>query len=301
MRWPAQALIAQGHKDIYLADDVEDRSGKDFDVIVLQRPAKREMLGHIERLQAAGVKVVVDIDDDFSCIPANNITFWSYHPKHSPNSNRDILAKACKIADLVTVSTPALIDRYGSHGRVRVIPNYVPEWYLTIEGEKSGCVGWSGAIETHPDDLQVTRGALADFPFKVIGKGNGVKRVLNLKTEPETTGWLDINGDYQRALASLSVGIVPLDNNGFNRAKSWLKGLEMAALRVPFVASPLPEYQKLYLKGAGLCARRQRDWRVLVAQLLDDPISIRDSGYTAAKLLTIEKNSYRWAEAWGLK
>lgn len=299
LRWPAEALIAQGNDSIVLSDQAEDQSGKDFDVVVVQRPARRAMLEHIQVLQAAGVAVVVDMDDDFSAIPFNNVTYRGFHPKYSPDSNRDIIAQACRIADLVTVSTPALAHKYGAHGRVRLLRNYIPRWYLDVQPHPSSAMcGWSGAVETHPDDLQVTRGALNSFPFKVIGKGNGVRQALNLDTEPEATGWLDIHGDYQQAVASLSVGIVPLVDNAFNRAKSWLKGLEMAALGVPFVASPTPEYQQLFQKGGGRLAKRQRDWRGEVRQLLADPEGSRLSGIEAAKVLTIEKNAWRWAEAW---
>ena len=70
-------------------------------------------------------------------------------------------------------------------------------------------------------------------------------------------------GGYTSSVAELGVGLVPLLDSAFNRAKSWLKGLEYAALGVPFVASPTPEYVKLAGLGAGLLA--------------DDPFQVLDA------------------------
>lgn len=310
LRWPAQALRDQGHKDIVLSDtdDAKDIIATEFDVIVFQRPARTLMLAHIQKLQSAGVAVVVDMDDDFSCIPANNKAHHAFHPKHSPGSNWDNIAKACQIADLVTVSTGALAKRYGSHGRVRALPNYVPSWYLDMKGKKNHVTfGWSGAIETHPDDLQVTRGAVnramrsSGAGFRSIGVGTGVADGLDLDAEPPSTGWLDIEGDYQGAMASLSVGIVPLADHQFNRAKSWLKGLEYASLGVPFVASPLPEYRELNRLGIGILAPKPKDWERELKLMALSPGYRRNEASKnrdAAADLTIEKHAWRWYEAW---
>lgn len=53
-----------------------------------------------------------------------------------PTTNREQNGKwlgvAWERADLVTCSTPALAERYGKHGRVAILPNYVPASYLEI-------------------------------------------------------------------------------------------------------------------------------------------------------------------------
>ena len=50
---------------------------------------------------------------------------------------------------------------------------------------------------------------------------------------------------FHAQVAQLDTGIVPLQRSRFNEAKSNLKGLEYAALGVPFVASPTAEYERL--------------------------------------------------------
>ncbi len=67
-------------------------------------------------------------------------------------------------ADLVTVTTPALAERYGSHGRVKVLPNLVPASYFDIPTHAprkvSPTVGWTGSVVTHVGDLDVMGGVI---------------------------------------------------------------------------------------------------------------------------------------------
>lgn len=310
MYWPAQTLIKQGFNvTIAEPDDAALIRADEFDIIVIQRPLRQLMHEHVKRMQAAGITVVVDIDDDFSCIHPNNVNYKAFHPAYNKVSNWNHLAATCRIADLVTVTTPALARRYGSHGRVAVLPNYVPEWYLDIEAKRNLNVtlGWSGSTETHPDDLEVTRGAVptvlrnSDTSLRIIGTGRGVAKALRLDTEPEATGWKDINGDYQTAVASLDVGMVPLDQSAFNDAKSWLKGLEFASLGVPFVASETGPYTQLHSLGVGELATNHRDWRNKLLNLATNDAyrkELSEQGKDAAKKLTLEANAWRWAEAW---
>lgn len=308
MRWPGETLVAQGH-DVHVSDrgDADTRIATDFDVIVIQRPLRSSMLAHIQQLQAAGVAVVVEIDDDFSAMQSNNIAYRDLHPKLSPDANWNILARAAAIADLVTVSTPALAQRYGQHGRVAVLPNYIPERYLDVPlPVESGPLrlGWTGSLKTHPGDLGVMGGAVhqamavTNSMFVAIGD-QGVLRELD--APGIALPWADLLTEYPSVVASLDVGVVPLIDNAFNRAKSWLKGLEFAALGVPFVASPLPEYRALNKFGAGMIATRPRQWRTYLRDLLsDDALRMEQAmcGREAASQLTIEEHAWRWMEAY---
>lgn len=332
--WPAEALIAQGY-DVTLAPDaatpfvitwegsgdwITDTEGGQhpplgerivsvehpgYDVVVLQRPLRWELGALIPHLQAHGVKVVVEIDDDFSTIPKRNLAWRACHPLASPERNWDHLNAAVRQADLVTVSTPALARRYGARN-ARVIRNCVPAWYLEHRAEphEGLMVGWSGTVANHPGDLDVTRGAipraLGDARFAVIGDGRFVQTSLGLPDPVTASGWAPIE-EYPKMLAQLDVGIVPLDDHAFNASKSALKGLEMASLGVPFVASPRPEYQWLNAEGAGLLARRPREWSGTVRMLLQDEAcrsDLAEKGREVAARHTIERNAWKWWEAW---
>jgi glycosyltransferase involved in cell wall biosynthesis len=97
------------------------------------------------------------------------------------------------------------------------------------------------------------------------------------------------------------VGLVPLLDSPFNRAKSWLKGIEYASLGVPFIASPLPEYRKLAEMGAGVLADTPQEWYEALTHLLadrDHRQTIADFAKDAVRDLTYEAHAHRWWHAW---
>src|SRR5689334_24701002 len=55
---------------------------------------------------------------------------------------------------------------------------------------------------------------------------------------------------WPRALSALGIGLAPLADSTFNRAKSWLKPLEMAAVGVPCVMSALPDRKSTRLNSS---------------------------------------------------
>lgn len=280
----------------------------DADVVVIQRPARAHWTETIPHLQAAGVRVVVDVDDDFSAIPAGNIAAGHYDPRLNPRHNSEWIARACELADLVTVSTKHLAGVYGRHGRVRVLPNLVPESYLTLTPPNplGGTVGWSGTVDTHPGDLETVgtavRDALAAHPgwlVHVIGTGKGVAKRLRVE-RVSGTGWLPF-GAYAGELARLAVGLVPLQLNRFNRGKSCLKLAELSALGVPAVAAPIEDNQRLHAHGIGLLADSPAQWRRHLDDLLgsdDYRAEVAGRSRAAMAALTYEQWAELWLDAW---
>lgn len=323
MRWPAAALAGHG-LDVTIheprdwpaahwqpmGDDMDDRIIRveaDFDVIVLQRPMHADVVASIPVMQAQGVAVVVEVDDDFTCLPRGHQARHDTAVMHSPKFNRRNLRKACEMADLVTCTTPAIAERYAAHGRFAVIPNCVPAAYLHVEPTPHADlrVGWTGSTMTHVGDLDVCgtgiARALDGLPFHAVGTGVGVAGALGLDDDQVVgTGWVEI-ADYPAAYAGLDVALVPLADNEFNRAKSWLKGIEAAALGVPFVASPTDPYCELAALGAGGLARTPDEWHAMVSLLVDSAearAEVAWRGREVAKAWTVEGNAWRWAEAW---
>lgn len=285
----------------------------DYDVVVFQRPFFRRIAESIPFVQAQGIACVVELDDDVRRIDPRNQAHQMVQAKHNSESNWEHVVDACRLADWVTVSTPELISYAAPHGRVSVIPNAVP-LSMTVyerpprEPDAKVVVGWAGALTTHPGDLEETMGQVAravqdnGARFHVVGDSTGVKDALRLSEEPTSTGWLPLR-EYPQALTALDVGVVPLTSQAFNRAKSWLKGLEMAALGIPFVASPLPEYERLADEyGIGQIARRAGDWARLLKPLICDEAYRTHVGNVyrgmVASFLTVDSTVDTWVDAW---
>lgn len=327
---PANALKAQG-ADVelvepndptgHLGGDLLGIPGKgyvwanfkgheDCDVIVVQRPLSLQMHVAVKELQSRGIKVVVDIDDDFENAHPNNQVWGAIQPKQNPQSNWKFVRATTEIADLVTVTTPALAKRYGKHGRVAILPNYIHHTVLETKRlpHDGVVVGWSGVMAVHPNDLQVTGGGVASAlratgaTFRVVGNGEGVGRALGLGADPPDTGFLSPMEKYYEALAQLDVGIVPLADTPFNQAKSWLKFLEMSACGVPCVVSPTGPNHELSVDIPTLFADRGRSWERGVRSLAGEDWSQREPISAivrkAASAFTIDKHCERWWDAW---
>jgi glycosyltransferase involved in cell wall biosynthesis len=283
---------------------------------IFQRPMTAIMPTAIDLLRRRGAKVIVELDDDFHTAHPQNQAFRENHPRRSPLANWRWLAECVRRCDLVTVSTPQLAQRYGSHGRVALLRNYADDWWLELPSRANGhTLGWAGTTVNHPLDLPATRGgvamALADHPdwsFLCVGGGEHIDEIrqqlqITNGTSVQSTPWkpLDL---HPLAVGSISLGIAPLDLTLFNQAKTALKGLEYSALGIPFVASDTGEYRWLHAQGIGVRPVRSkaRSWRRALGEFMRRPDLRAALGQSARQIvrqsLTIRSNAWRWLEVW---
>lgn len=284
-----------------------------FDVLVVQRTMVGTWPAALAAFREAGVRIVLDLDDDLWSMSGRHHGFHGVQPKMSPDHNHQHLSAAMRHADLVTVTTPALAERCSKWAeRVEIIPNAVPSAYLTIEAWKEPGLlqlGWPGWAATHPGDLRVVGPGVAramrrhpEWVFRVIGVLAGVKRELGLDIEPECNGPVPLTG-YARAIASLDVGIAPLQQSAFNEAKSPLKPLEFASVGVPFVCSPTSPYREFVEStGVGFLASSPKEWERLLRALFASPTLRAEQAAAGRQVVadryTIEGNVDRWRQAW---
>lgn len=319
MAEPARVAAARGI-DISFGDslDVEARKfadgshevyeiTQDVDVLMMQRPLPQIHYAVAVAAKRQGIAVVMDLDDDFHNVHHKNVAITATNWRASPMENLRWLMKSLALADVITVSTPALLkyDRDGMRGIV--VRNRVPEAILTLPRRMpTGRVGWTGNVETHPEDLQAARGVLDQIPtdIAIVGYEMGVAEALQIPAERVHLGsrWVPSVPGYWRALnGSMDVGLVPLETSDFNRAKSALKGIEYLSLGKPFIASPLPEYRRLVEEsGGGVLAVGPRKWAEAARMLLEDGDQYRKSGLEWAHENTLEKNIDEWILVWEL-
>lgn len=286
---------------------------EDVDLIIFQRPLLNAFTSMIQQARKQGIATVVELDDDFTSVHPQNMAWRHMQPTHSPISNYEWVQSAAFEADMVTVSTPEL-EKFAPHGRVQVLRNCLPESVFNLRKQSntdtSRVVGWSGTVATHPNDLEQTEGGVAralkkqDASFFNVGDGAGVGSALGLGEYGlvNFSGWVPLDDYYQTIIDNIGVGIVPLEMSTFNQAKSALKGLEYAALGIPFVASPTDEYVRLVSQGAGVLAGTSETWSAQVGKLLKDPRRRYSAGQRYRKHIkdtyTYEANAYQWYNTW---
>lgn len=322
--WPSEELARRGHEIVIVPPNKRDhmiqgsiRNGvmvdvkvpDDADVIVLQRVTHRYLAQAIKLMRQRGIAVIVDMDDDLTCIHPSNPAFNALHPVNGnvDHSWQNTLA-ACDNATLVTVSTPALATRYGRKTPAHVLYNMVPKRMLDVPHEDSDVVGWGGAVFSHPTDLQELGPSIAGLlrdggAFKIAGPIDGVHKALGLPQDAPvgTTGIIEDIYAWPLAINSLGIGVAPLANSRFNNAKSWLKMAEYAAVGVPCVGSPREEYKRLHRKGVGLMAKNPTEWSRQLKRLrhsVDFRVELAGKGRAVMQDMTIEGNAELWAEAW---
>ena len=276
--------------------------------MVFQRVVEKDIADLIGFLGSRGVATVVDVDDDLSSIAPGNPAFASLHPQNR-RPDRDVswhyLYDACRKASLVTVTTPQLVAQYGGHGRVRVLPNYLPGHYYGHPRVDNATVGWPASYFSHPDDPQAMRGAMSRLVadghrFRIWGDPEGAGRAFGLPQDPPGTGPVDLFR-WPAAMAEIGVGVCPLSDTRFNHKKSWLKALELSATGVPWVASPRTEYRRLHALGAGVLADKPKHWYRALQELVGDPgrrAEVSAAGREVAAGLRLDDHAGQWLEAW---
>ena len=196
-----------------------------LDLVVMQRIMSPRQVRMIEALHMRGVAVVVDVDDAIWRIDPRNSAHVGWNEVVEGKRRWEWLDEACARADLVTVATPALASRYGSHGRVKVLRNGLPN-VAFAENVKTRFqdrikIGWSGSVGTHPGDLEVMGGAVArimanndDVDLHVVGDAEPVADILSIPKDVQFsgrvggTGWVPLD-QYHAALRDIDIMLVP--------------------------------------------------------------------------------------------
>lgn len=304
-------VLVEGTKDVTSGLTTVTEVKHDVDLIIFQRPLSNELTSAIIQAKKQGIATIVELDDDFQMVHNKNIAHSAIHAE--AHTGPQWILEACKEADHVTVSTPSL-EKYGPK-KSTVLRNCVPESIFDLTprydlNKEPLTVGWTGTTQTHPTDLQVTDGAVGQFlkdnhlSFKVVGDGKDVQRFLQLSSETpfSATGWTPLDKYFETLRDAMDIGIVPLEMSAFNHAKSNLKGLEMAALGIPFVATPTREYELFELYGVGKTASRAKEWLKHLQKWIDRP-ETRDSDARKYREIvynenTIERNASNWVDTW---
>jgi hypothetical protein len=288
---------------------VVDADAGGADVVVLQLPKTRAMLETIRVLQAQGVAVVVEVDDLLSGVPFGHMGHNALVRKGMARA----FLECAREADLVTASTPGLLEEYAAHGRGVVVPNAIHRSIVELppayerEPELT-TVGWTGNVMGHPYDLQEMGSGLRQAldrtegrsRFAVMGQKWDARERLGLRDEPEEIPW--VKGPYEylaRMGEVLDVGVAPLRMDRFNECKSWLKPLEYAARGVFCVRARTPEYERLAL---GLPARAPKDWAKWISVGIEDGDRRRELAAAAREKVLAghltEHTAERWVAAW---
>ena len=250
---------------------------------------------------------LMEIDDYIADVPIGN----EAHEQYGPGSTRfKVCMEQMRLSDGLIVSTPYLAEMYkGINEKIYVVPNSIDfkVWDgLSRKRSPRIRIGWIGG-GTHGPDLEMIAPSIRnvldkykDVWFYCI---HGVPQIY--KDMPKvywTRSWAKINL-YPRFMASykFDIGIAPLIDNNFNRGKSNLRWLEYSALKIPCVASPLPDFKRVIKhEKNGYLAESEKDWVGYLSQLIENESkrkAVGDSAYdTIKKDFNVSKNARHYMQ-----
>ncbi len=219
---------------------------------------------------------------------ARRLAFDIDDVKHVTNRDARVLRKAkfmqdrmLRLADVVTVASHEMLAyarRHSTDVRLARTPvdlaKYRPREHDGTPSERF-TVGWLGNGNAYAEDLKMVvaplRALAANYPLRVRIVG-----ALGNRAVHETFGALRADGvvveitdaiDWKRPgatgdeIRAFDVGMYPLRDLEFNRAKGGFKLLEYMASAVPAVASPVSETKFILDEGApAIAATTEDDW-----------------------------------------
>lgn len=303
--------VEQRDEAIFVTADF--RIAGDPDVLVISRIMGDQLPDIVRGARANGTFVVYDTDDWFLDVP-------DYNPA-SRLPDIDTMHEAMRLADVITCSTPELVEGYAHLNRTVLLPNYLDpiiwsgnEKYRVPRLDGKVHLGWMGAFHWRGGDLELLKGWLPRFldehPEVTLVSAGSPELFDYLGVDGLTTP--DMVGEkptehskhlrpYQHLPAMLAwfdIGLVPLTANKFNACKSWAKGLEYNALGVPAVATPSREYRSFIRPGINGQLVRKGNWAQRVEQVMDDLDGYQRGARKVAEEYFIDDHIGRWVDAY---
>jgi len=233
--------------------------------------------------------LLLEIDDDVYHVNPESHASMAYHPG---SVSVDVVHRQIQNASGLIVTTDYLKKLYEPlNCSIQIVPNGIDfEVWDNLQSAKSAKIriGWAGG-QAHYKDLKV----ISRIIPTILKKYKNVEFVFfglmpdYIEASPRVRhhkkAWVGID-KYPAELASLGIdiGVAPLKDNHFNRAKSNLRWLEYSALKIPTVASPIENYRKTIKDGdTGLLANEESEWIASLSHLIENEKARRIMGLAA--------------------
>lgn len=250
-----------------------------YDMAFFLWPNTEQVMNIMGALKFMGVPIWVDYDDDPWNLPDDNPVAKDYA---EGGMVRKCIEQACKEADIVTVSTPKLLEVFGQKSKnVHLIPNaYWDKMWPMSKAPRKRAILWRGALG-HNKDMESVFGEMVelqtkypDWPWVFVGEPN--KELIALLNPQQTivVPYQHPNA-YIRTLIDLScpIQVVPLLDHTFNKTKSNCSWLEACCAGSAVIA---PEYLPEFDKPGITKYKDPKDFMEKVEMLINDPKMCED-------------------------
>ena len=308
---PMQEMARRGHTVHWPGDRtflaLRDGEVPPWDAMHIQQMHDETALETMARMRRAGVAVLWDTDDDISAVTRGSEAWHRLGGRRNIRRHFRRAVTAARTAHLVTTTNEQLAQVYREAGaeQVAVVENYLaPEDLRHPRRRHRGVVIGITAAGEHEPDLRKMR--LGETLERLLERHDGVRVVaigadLRLRSQHRYT-WTDgvEIEELIPAESEFDIGLAPLLDTRFNRARSNVKLKEYAAAGAMWLASPIGPYAWMGEEEGGLLVE-DGDWLATLGVLLDDADRRRALAQRArawAERQTIRAGAARWQAAY---
>jgi hypothetical protein len=275
------------------------------DVLHVYRAHEDEVVQIVRSAKRRGIAVVYDNDDDMRAVPRDDKNHRDYGGFAGETALRQI-RRILQASHLAIASSRPVAERFAEYGaeHVQLIENYVPDAALHTTAPSNGSqivAGWLAGTEHHLDierlPLREQLGRALDAHPQLVVETIGLS--LRLRHERYRHVRRVEFFDLPAALAKHDIGMAPIADIPFNRARSSIKVKEYAALGRPWLASPVGPYAPLGEREGGRLVPDD-GWCEALVRLVEKPRERRKLAKRAAKwgrAQAVSANAGLWERA----
>jgi glycosyltransferase involved in cell wall biosynthesis len=219
---------------------------------------------------------------------------------------RESVRRCLRLCDMVTVSSAHLAEILSPYNdNVVVLPNFVKQGLLDMSRPRRDrlTVGYAGGtshrwdVEEMRNPLREVLDANPDVDMHFVGDDHSP--IVGRRCR--WTAWEKDVGHYYKKI-DFDIAVAPSADHLFNRSKTPIRALEMAALGIPIVASNRLPYSEFVVDGkTGFLVDSEEEWRARLEDLIHDEAMRAELGSNARDLAgewTIEGNWQLWESAY---
>ena len=220
-------------------------------------------------------------------------------------TGRERLFELCQRAQVVICGNQTIADELSKHSRrCLIIPTVVGSDSFRVRTDyrlngvlRLGWLGSSMSIEqTLLPFLNVFDEIRRQIPFQLVV----------ISDEPPRTpsfDWLQFipwSPDVEESVADyMDIGVMPLQDNPYQRAKCGAKILQYMAAGLPVIATPIGVNREIVVDGVtGLHATTSENWRQAIRRLAGQEILRAALGQAGRKFVVQNFSIAKWADRW---
>lgn len=270
-------------------------------MLLLRNVGKLTRGGRERRLLQRARTAVYDLDDGLPWDDGNLPGLGRWWKRPFPRSL--VAERAARAADRMIVGNEVLADwASGRCSDVRIVPTCIePTDYPRRAAWEVGAVpviGWIGSPATEPYLADVAA-VLAEVHRRTGARVEVVSGAGPL--DPRLDGFATKviwTPDVHTRIATWDVGLMPLRDGVYERAKCGYKLLQYAASGVPAVGSPVGINARLLADMDGFAPDGPHDWRDAILAVLDEPATRRAERARHGFAVAAEHAYDAWQDTW---